>query len=186
MDYLTLFKTTDVQDGGENLRCFYYRQGGDTQMICRSRYPMLFVLRGSVEMRCKYTTTKIEAGHMIVFAAQFLTQYRPSEGAVVLIYRPPLRLSALFEQSKQAYEAPCSMVIPILPQLYEWIDRLLEEHMQGKVWIGEDAHEQRRELARVLMSYPPRILGDLHMAFWACAIGDCDKCSQNTPDAIKA
>lgn len=179
MDYLSFFEETDIQDGGDNFRCLYYRQGGDTQLVCRSRYPMLFVLRGTLELCFKYTQRKVETGQLIVVEAEALTQYRPSEGTVVLVYRPPLRLSDLFKQCSQAYEEPCSTCVPILPQLYTWIDRLLTEHIQGKVWLGEPAHEQRRELAHILMTYPHRTLGELYSAFQACVMGDCEKCRQS-------
>lgn len=179
MDYQSLFKDTDMQDGGDNFRCLYYRQGGDTQLVCRSTFPMLFVLQGSVEMHFRYDQCILEAGNLSVIETKTLSQYRVAPDTIVLIYRPPLRLEMIFRQCSVVYGAPYSEPVPILPPLAVWIDQLLDEHMQGKVWVGEEAHEQRRALAQIMMlDYPPRLLGELYAAYSACVLGDCEKCRQ--------
>lgn len=179
MNYLNLFQNTDLLDGGDNFRCLYYRQGGATQLICRSNYPMLFVLQGALEMRFKYHTCTVVAGNLVVINVKALDNFVVAKDTIVLVYRPPLRLEMLFSQCSQVYEAPFSEIVPILTSLQEWIDKLLTEHLQGKVWLDKQAHEQRRELAYILMqNYPRRQLGELHAAFSACTMGACEKCME--------
>lgn len=179
MNYLNLFEGTDIQDGGDNFRCLYYHQGGDTELVCRSRYPMLFVLQGSLEMHFKYDLCTIAAGNLTVIETKALTKYHVAPDTIVLVYRPPLRLELLLRQCSAVYGTSYSEPVPILPPLQKWIDQLLTEHMQGKIWINEDAHEQRRVLAHIMMlDYPRRQLGDLYGAFSACVLGDCEKCKQ--------
>lgn len=179
MDYLSLFKETDIQDGGDNFRCLYYREGGDTQLICRSSYPMLFVLQGSLEIHFMYDLCTVTAGNLTVIDAKALTKYRVAADTIVLVYRPPLRLELIFRQCSAVYDASYSELVPILPPLANWIDQLLAEHMQGKVWISTEAHEQRQALAQIMMQdYPRRLLGELYAAFAACVLGDCEKCRQ--------
>lgn len=177
MNYQSLFEETDIQDGGDNFRCLYYHQGGHTQLVCRSSYPMLFVLQGALEMRFKYDLYAIAAGNLTVIEAKALTQYCVAPDTIVLVYRPPLRLEMIFKQYILVSQTPISEGIPILPPLQVWIDRLLNEHVQGRVWCDDQAHDQRRELARIMtLEYPRRQLGELYAAFSACALGDCKKC----------
>lgn len=177
MNYRSLFDETNLLDGGDNFRCYYYHKACLTELECRSRYPMLFVLQGGVEMHFKYDRCTVAAGNWVVIDVKMLTQYIVAEDTIVLGYRPPIRLEMIFKQCSLIYQTPASEVVPILPSLQIWIDRLLVEHTQGKVWIAQEAHQQRRELAHIMMlEYPRRQLGELYAAFSACAMGDCEKC----------
>ena len=175
MDYRALFKVNDMLDCGDNFCCRYYR-GGMAPLTCRDRYPMLFLLQGALEMRFRFNKCHIDAGELVVIDREDLAEYRPSREAVVLIYTPSQRLSEVFGQCCRVYETPFSQVVPILPHLAEWIGVLLEQSACGIRRTGEEAHGQRRELARILMSYPRKVLGELSTAFSACALGDCERC----------
>lgn len=176
MNYQKLFEQTDLLDGGDNFRCLYYRQGGDAELICQSRYPMLFVLQGSLEMRFKYEQCTVETGNIVVIDVPTLMAFCTSPDTIVLVYRPPLRLADFFAQCSKMYDACFSEQVPILPPMQEWIDKLLTEHVQGKVWLNEQAHQQCRELARILIKYTRQQLGELYAAFSTCTMGDCEKC----------
>lgn len=178
MDYRALFKENDMLDCGDNFCCRHYRRHGAMQLICRDRYPMLFLLQGALEMRFRFHTCHLDAGELVVIDRDALAEYRPSRDTVVLVYTPSERLSALFGQCSCIYERPFSQVVPILPQLSAWIGELLEQTLSGVRWTGEEAHRQRRELACTLMSYPPKLLGELTTAFSACVLGDCERCRQ--------
>lgn len=179
MNYLNLFQNADLLDGGDNFRCRCYRAGGATQLLCRSRYPMLFVLQGGLDMRFKYDACSVEAGNLVVIDVQALTEFRTEPDTVLLIYRPPIRLADLFAQCSHTYEADFLQIVPILAPLQTWIDKLLTEHLQGKMWQDDPAHEQRRELVHIMMlDYPRRQLGELYAAFSTCVLGDCEKCQQ--------
>lgn len=179
MNYMSLFQNTDLLDGGDNFCCLYYRDGGVTQLIYRSTNPMLFVLQGELQMHSKYHTCIAEAGNMVVLDATVLDSLCVAQDTIVLVYCPPRRLEMLFNQCSKVYDAPFSEIVPILPSLKEWIEKLLTEHLQGKVWLYEQAHAQRRELAHILIyNYPRRQLGEMYAAFSACALGDCEKCME--------
>lgn len=179
MNYLSLFQETDLLDGGDNFRCRHYPRSGATELVSRSRYPMLFVLQGELDLHFKYDRQIVTAGNLVVIDTDMLTEFRPASDTVVLIYRPSLRLADLFSQCSRIYETPVSEIVSILPPLQVWIDNLLAEHLQGKVWIDDQADRQRRELAHIMMmDYPRRQLGELYAAFSACALGDCESCQR--------
>lgn len=176
MNYQALFERSDSLDCGDNFCCRYYRCDGAASLECRDRYPMLFLLQGTLEMRFRFDVCTVGMGNLVVVDREELVEYRLSRDAVVLVYTPSQRLSKVFSQCCRVYEKPFSQVVPVLPQLAAWIETLLEQSACGIRRTGEEAHEQRRELARTLMSYPPKVLGELTTAFAACALGDCERC----------
>lgn len=176
MNYSALFSDSGLLDGGD-FCCCYCRRGGAVELPCRSRYPLLFVLQGTSVMRFKYGKCTVGAGNLLVIDVQALAEFSAEPGTVVLIYRPPERLVGLLAQCSLMYDTFFSGLVPILPPLQAWIERLLAELLQNKAPTDEDAYVRRRELARILVRhYPRRLLGELSAAFLACMLGDCEKC----------
>lgn len=183
MNYTNLFNNTDRLDGGGNFRCLYYRHSGPKSLECECRYPVLFVLQGTCEMRLGYSTCTVEAGNFIVIDAQKLSVYHPAEQTIVLIYLPPKQLSYFFGQCSRSFCSDYSESVPILPPLQGWIDSLLERCTQQVRWTSEDEHGQRRELATILMnSYPRQVLNELYAPFLVCTMSDCERCQETAID----
>lgn len=178
MDYLTLFKNTDRLDGGDFFRFLHYRCGGPKSLECGCRFPMLFVLQGSLKMHFKYSGCIVDAGNIIVIDTEMLTEFHAAEYTVVLVYMPPERLSYFFSQSSQIFDTCFSQIVPILPPLQEWIDHLLEQCSQEVSWTNEGTHVLCRELATILIAYSRRDLGELYAPFTVCARGNCERCRE--------
>lgn len=178
MNYIPFFEKTDILDGGDDFRCLFYRRGGPGELERGCRYPMLFVLQGGLHLRLGYDAYRIKAGNMVVIDAEKLGEYHTDPASVVLVYRPPQRLSTFFGHCSLAFASYCSEIVPILPPLREWATALLLRASQGGRYTPEESHRLRRELARILAVYPPKTLGELYAPFRACMIGDCERCMQ--------
>lgn len=186
MDYRTLFDETCRLDMGENFCCFYYPGAGTAQLDCESKYPMLFVLQGALDMRLGYDTPRIEAGNLCVVDRSKLMEYRTKASTVIMVYQPPPRLSALFSTCCHIYQMASSENVPILPALREWIDIQLEKSVQGRRCMGEEAHRQRKELLHILTSYTRKELNELATPFSVCPLGDCEKCDESMSSNVPA
>lgn len=178
MDYPALFKNTDRLDGGNFFRYLHYRCGGLESLECECRFPMLFVLHGSLDMRFKYSACTVDAGNMVVIDTAMLAEYHTAEHTVVLVYAPPQRLSYFLGECSRLFDACFSEIVPILPPLQEWIGILSEQCTQEVHWTSEDEHEQCRELASILMTYSHQVLGELYAPFSVCAMGNCEHCKE--------
>ena len=178
MDYQLLFQQNDRFDEGDNFCCTYYRDGGSVELCCRSDYSILFVLQGTLEMRFKYMGYSVGAGQLVAIDKQALIDFRTAPSTILLIYRPPLRLEEILSQCSKIYDTPFSSAVPILPPLQRWIDSLLEQNTGGRRWTEDEAHKQRKELARIFMDYPCRELQELRAVFLLCVWGDCKYCHQ--------
>lgn len=175
MNYAQYFKDKQVWQSGD-FRVIYC-QDGVVELSHETTYPMLFVLKGHIEMEFGCNTLSIVAGQLVIIDREKLKSVVCDPQTVVLRYTPPEKLAKYFKYCCTTIYQPHTTPISILPELWDWIDRLVEELVSGKEIDNDTSCIYRRQLAAIIVnSYPAQLRGEIYMPFYACSFGSCEEC----------
>lgn len=172
MDYLTLFKANELLSSG--LFTLGGLPGGGRDMHCfgQEDFAMIFCLQGSVafdlRMEMKTQRFRLSEQHLVVIDKRCLQHCDCVPGTVILKYAFVGRMARYMSFTSRAFHAAASSVVPVLPRLREWIDRLVLKLMDDGS-RHETFTDECAELARLLMEYPKSLLKELYVPVFACS-----------------
>lgn len=171
MNYKDLFKDQAILAGG-NFRCGYYKEGEVVVPEWECRYPMVIVLEGSLVLEYAIFRQHVSTDNLVVIDSKTIKSCKCECDTVLLFYLPTPKLSKYFISCYRAFRKPVSNIVPILPNLREWIDPILLD-LSKNVSHSESFYQSyNRELAEHLMQYPPHLLGELYVPFYTILFFD--------------
>lgn len=180
-NFTILFRDNNKHHFG-NLRCTLYREAGMVNLSKSNSHLLVFVLDGSLEVS-EIFIGRLAAHHLMAINVQKIRSCTCTAGTIILEFIPPPRLTYYLNHCSNAFNASFSTPRPILPELGEWISGEL-----AKTWSEEPTQEelciQRKSFARIMNRYPPHLLNELYVCFYACASGDCGKCNKEIDSSI--
>jgi hypothetical protein len=168
MNYKDFFKKQDVLAGG-NFRCEYYREGGVITPEWECRYPMVIVLEGALVLEYAIFWQCVSTDNFVAMDSKTLKSCKCERGTVLLFYFPTPKLSEYFVCCCRAFRKPVSNIVPILPNLRQWIDTILLDLSKNISHPDSFYQSYNQELANHLMQYPHHLLGELYVPFYIMA-----------------
>lgn len=146
MDYKAFFADKKTLQG-ENFNCSINNNGGKATLTGKVRYPMLFVLAGSLTLVCDGNKCLFSAGEMVIIDQKRFANDSCLPGTIIMEYRLPRALTSRFN----TFNAPATPAIPITGRLETWVEQQLLGQPHPK--IPEDI-----ELVDILVRYQSRRL----------------------------
>ena len=177
MDYIKLFGDRDVITVG-NFQCKQYRIKEEVT-FSTNKFSIIFVLAGKMTVNSLCHSCVLEAGNLIAINQSKITNCICEDNTIILEYCPSSRLTFFLTHCSSAFDSPYSGVVPILSSLESWINEQLMKD-SSLDYSDEDLCNQRKEFAKIMISYPRSQIQELYVVFFACASGDCENCEKST------
>ena len=158
-----------------------YCQGdtaGTEEIEHHERYAILLVLEGEITLSfIVYRSLIVGKKSLVMIDRQQLSQISWSAGTAILEFTPPKKIFRFFGSCSRAFQIPCSTVVPVSPELQTWIDDLMAERLRPAEELTNILHRDYcMRLMNILNGYPPLLVGELLVAFQACAMSSKQKC----------
>lgn len=135
---------------GKKCKCLSDIRGGEITLTAKDRYPVLFVLAGSLTLFGDDNAHLFSAGEMVIADRERITRCCCPPETLVLEYQLPKALTSRFG----AFDASVTPAIPITGRLETWVEQCLLHRQESHV-------PQDEELIGILVRYQSRRLKTL-------------------------
>lgn len=151
---------------------------GTEEIELPERYAILLVLEGEITLSfLVYRSLIVGKKSLVVIDRQQISQFSWSAGTAILEFTPPKKIFRFFGSCSRAFQIPCSAVVPVYPELQIWIDDLMAERLRPTEELTHILHRNYCvRLMNILNGYPPLLVGELLVAFQACAMSGKKRC----------
>lgn len=151
---------------------------GELSLDQPQQFTVLFVLDGHLKLEFRMNSlVEIDSDHLIIIDNRQLSKVSCSSETTVLMFTPPEKIFLFFHCYSRALSAAYFNILPLLPELHQWINELLAEQFKANK-ESDDACRRKycARLAAILNKLPPEEAGETLIPFYACSILDKKKC----------
>lgn len=154
---------------------------GERELILPERFAVLVVLNGEIDLVFnKYTHRTISKQSLVIIDRQQLTSFKWKAATSILEFTPPKKIFQFFISCGSVFKVPCSTIIPVLGKLQEWVNNLMTERLKPASELDEICQRNYCvRLMNILNDYPPLLVGEILVAFQACAMSGEKKCNED-------
>lgn len=155
-----------------------YETTGEQVLDIPEQYAALLVLEGEITLWFKgYESKNIGHQSLVVIDREQIKDFKPLADTAILAFTPPKKIFRFFRSCCKAFSLPCSPIVPILPELQQWADELIAEQLRPKEELTDVCQRNYcMRLMNILNDYPPLLVGELLVAFQACAMSGEKRC----------
>lgn len=162
--------------GKEWVAYTHYEVADKLTLVLQESFVILFVLDGELTLNFSYTIKKVEQKMMIIIERKQLIDASCSANTKLLEFCPPKKIFRYFISCNRVFSLPSSTIVPMLPQLSEWVDVLLATTRNETILLDKDRYNSCSNLAKILKEYPPRLAEELLVPFTACCMSGEGAC----------